>query len=525
MATSQGKTAEPEARAGWRRGAVVALAILIVGVGAAAAASAVARRQARAHVDAEVQLLADQVGERVRGCVASRVEMLVAMKREWELGGLPDGAAFDARAAGLMASFSGIFALNQLDRDSRITRVYPPGPNQRALGRKIDENPVAFVAFEAALATVAPRLTPPVTLFQGGVGVALYLPIAPDDARPIVLNGVFRSDRLLIGCLGADPLVDHAVSLTDGEALLWRQLPPGAPAPTTTRAIAVVDRTWTLRLGPAATHVAEQHRLAGWIFDGGVLLALVAAALGAVLVVARSRVTAAAAAHRRLVLELAQAQRLEAIGRLAGGVAHDFNNLLTVITSGVGLLRASVTDPDAAVLLDDLDDAARRGAGLTRDLLALGRGDAAGAPPLDLGEHVRALSPLLQRLLGREHRLELRVADAPTVVAGGRGALDQILVNLVVNAAYAMPDGGVVTVEVDRDADDVRLVVRDHGVGIPPEVLARVFEPFFTTKAPGQGTGLGLATVDGHVRRLGGSVKVTSVVGAGSQVVVRLPRV
>ncbi len=243
----------------------------------------------------------------------------------------------------------------------------------------------------------------------------------------------------------------------------------------------------------------------------------------------------------RLEAELRQAQKMEAIGRLAGGVAHDFNNLLTAI-SGYSEMAMLQVPNGAEELRRDLSEVARaanRAAELTRQLLAFGRKQVLQPRVLDLNVVVREMEAMLRRLIG-EH-IELRVALASDVdsIHADRGQLEQVLANLAINGRDAMPGGGVLTIETWRVELDERvarsvelvpgsyagLVVSDTGHGMDSETMSRAFEPFFTTKEPGKGTGLGLATVYGIVKQSGGSVTVSSTAGRGARFTILLPSV
>ncbi|MCM2270471.1 MAG: PAS domain-containing protein [Thermoanaerobaculia bacterium] len=243
----------------------------------------------------------------------------------------------------------------------------------------------------------------------------------------------------------------------------------------------------------------------------------------------------------RLESELRQSQKLEAIGRLAGGIAHDFNNLLTVIGgSGELLARALPPEGPQQTLLLEIRDAAGRAAALTRQLLAFGRSQVLSPQVVELNAAVAHAGSMLRRLIGEDIDLVSRLAPDAGHVRVDPGQLDQVILNLAVNARDAMPRGGRLTLEtaaVELDAAFLarapdlapgayaRLTVRDDGVGMPPEVLAKAFEPFFTTKGPGQGSGLGLSTVFGIVKQSGGHVEGTSAVGAGTCFEIVLPRV
>jgi PAS domain S-box-containing protein len=245
--------------------------------------------------------------------------------------------------------------------------------------------------------------------------------------------------------------------------------------------------------------------------------------------------------RKRLQEQLAQSQRLEAIGRLAGGVAHDFNNMMTVVigTAEVLLSRLATTDPMRADLTD-IVGAAERAALVTRQLLAFGRRQRLAPLPIDLSSHVEHMNRVLQRVVGEDIELELELARPLGVVRVDAGQIEQVVLNLVVNARDAMPNGGRLTIQTANVTLDgeyqrihngvppgryVMLAVSDSGEGIAEGVRAHIFEPFFTTKELGRGTGLGLATVHGIVEQSGGHIWVYSEPGTGTTFKVYLPRV
>ena len=224
-------------------------------------------------------------------------------------------------------------------------------------------------------------------------------------------------------------------------------------------------------------------------------------------------------------MELLNAQKLESLGRLAGGVAHDFNNLLTGITGYASLLLERAND-DVELRRDlgEIKRAADRAAELTKQLLAFGRRQVLNPRPLDLNAVVAEVGALLQRLLGDHVALDILPEPTLGTVRADPGQIEQVLVNLVVNGRDAMPDGGKLTITT-RNADDgfVELSVSDTGLGMDDKTRSQIFEPFFTTRE--QGVGLGLASVYGIVQQSGGDVTVESQPGTGSTFTVRLPRV
>jgi PAS domain S-box-containing protein len=244
--------------------------------------------------------------------------------------------------------------------------------------------------------------------------------------------------------------------------------------------------------------------------------------------------------QRELEAQLRQAQKMEAVGQLAGGVAHDFNNLLTAILGNVALILAHLPpgDPNRGWAAQ-AERAALRAATLTGQMLGFARQMVLRPEPLNLNQIIEEVVALLRSGLDPRIRLEVRRAEDLGLVHADAGSMNQVLMNLCLNARDAMPEGGRLTVEtanavVDEDyarrhlparaGEFVRLRVADTGEGIPPEVLPRIFEPFFTTKGPGKGTGLGLAMVFGIVQQHHGWIDCASEVGQGTRFDVYLPR-
>jgi PAS domain S-box-containing protein len=317
---------------------------------------------------------------------------------------------------------------------------------------------------------------------------------------------------------------------------------------------------WPRPMGAARAELAGRRR-DGSTFRAEISLAPIPGGDGTdgplgVLAVVRDSTERLAAEEKRARLEfladraqlerqVGEAQRLEGLGQLAGGMAHDFNNLLAVISSYASFVHQEVaSEPPAdkwrkvSQDLTELENAADRAAALTRQLLAYSRTQQAEPQVLDLNEVISGLADLLGRTMGTRIELVLDLDPKVGQVLADHGQLEQVLVNLAVNARDAMPDRGRLTMRTaDAQADDpdlagapggrparfARLDVADTGGGMPPEVASRAFEPFFTTKPTGLGAGLGLATVHGIVRRAGGRLEVSSAPGQGTTMTVLLP--
>ncbi|CAN0530852.1 unnamed protein product, partial [Laminaria digitata] len=244
--------------------------------------------------------------------------------------------------------------------------------------------------------------------------------------------------------------------------------------------------------------------------------------------------------QRKLEAQFAQGQKMQAVGQLAGGVAHDFNNVLTAIIgfSDLLLLKHKPGDPSFADIMS-IKQSANRAAGLTRQLLAYSRRQTLRPQILEVTGHLDDLTVLLKRLIGEAITLKVDHQQGIWPVKADLVQLEQVVVNLVVNARDAMPDGGTITVRTSNvlageaealnytgmpASDYVLIEVADTGTGIPPDVLEKIFEPFFSTKELGKGTGLGLSTVYGIIKQTGGFIYPNSVVGKGTTFKIFLPR-
>jgi PAS domain S-box-containing protein len=255
-------------------------------------------------------------------------------------------------------------------------------------------------------------------------------------------------------------------------------------------------------------------------------------------VVGASTIARDITAQKKTEEQLRQSQKMEAIGRLAGGVSHDFNNLLGIVTACSELLRSKIADPEAAEYIDNIRDAAKRGAALTRQLLAFSRRQPVQKQLLDLNDRLKQVRKLLAPLMGDDVEIVHQAREGNAIVEADPGQIDQIVLNLAVNARDAMPRGGKLILETGVfDVDEafarahpamsagryVMLAISDNGIGMEEATRSRIFEPFFTTKESGKGTGLGLATVYGIVKQSGGDIWVYSELGHGTTFKIYLP--
>jgi PAS domain S-box-containing protein len=234
----------------------------------------------------------------------------------------------------------------------------------------------------------------------------------------------------------------------------------------------------------------------------------------------------------RMQKQLAESQKMDALGQLTGGVAHDFNNLLMAISGHTRLIKRYAVVPRVRQAGEAIEACVRRGAALTRQLLTFARRQQVDPVLLDVGEAIRAVSEVLATVLGSAIKLEIAVPDGIWPVFADPSELETAIINLGINSRDAMPDGGTLTITAENyfvengedEGEYVNIRVVDTGTGIPEDVIAKVFDPFFTTKPVGKGTGLGLSQVHGFANQAGGRVEIKSQLGRGTEIVIRLPR-
>ena len=467
--------------------------------------------------------VSEQSAQRLQEQLTFRVALAEALARQMEAGAVQGDAAYVAHARALQQRFPGYLAINRVDPAGRIVQVVPEGPNAPALGRLLGDHPEAGAVFREAERTGALAVTGPVTLFQGGKGLAAYVPI--HGGRAGYVNAVFRV-RPVLEHVAAAHGGDYRVELRFDDALVEAVAAEhGDERWARSSALEVGGRSWQVRMVPTSAFVHAHHTNERWVLLVlGFLASVAAGAVAYVRAVERER-------RHEHALRLARMQRMEAVGTLAGGVAHDVNNLLTVVLSTLELTLEDLDGPsEVREDLESLLDMCRDTGGLTTQLLAMARGARASQDPdarVVPDDELETVATLLRRTVRAPVRLEVHTGAAGVAIPGDATLLRQMVVNLVLNSRDAMPQGGTVTLRTAVVSLDGRsmlqLVVEDEGVGMDAPTAAKVFEPFFTTKGPKEGTGLGLAMVSTTVQGMGGTVALHTAPGEGARFELAFP--
>ena len=443
-----------------------------------------------------------------------------------------------------------------------VTYLEPVAGNQEAVGFDLASTSERRAAIETTLASGQVAASAPVRLVQergeqagvlltyavpsGATGQGIVLVVLRMGTFTERLLGSLRSIMTVrfVDAAGTRPLFDDSAATEATE-----------PFET---AFDFGTRRYVLQTEPGALYLSTHRGWESWIvlaagvFSTGLLGALLMLGTGQAhraerlveertheLQISNQRLTAEIAERERTESALQQAQRMEAIGQLTGGIAHDFNNLLTVIAGSLELLGRHVVGAAGKRLLTAAQGGAERGARLTHSLLSFARRQALRPEIVDPSRLVEEFSELMSRAVGETIELRLLLTPAPGSCSIDPAQFQAALLNLVVNARDAMPDGGVLTIETRNVALDagqlangeigsgryVAISVRDTGCGMTSDVRERAFEPFYTTKEIGTGSGLGLSQVYGFVTQSGGQVEITSELGAGTTVSLYLPRI
>jgi signal transduction histidine kinase/ActR/RegA family two-component response regulator len=528
-------------------------------------------------IESAARHLRDDLSNQIR----PRLMALSRMRQRWEFRGTASREAFESEASTNIVHFPGYRAIAWVTSEWEPSWIVGEGHEESgALG--------ALVAGSSLAARSALRRS------QDSLAVGQWTDPRTHEGVLVALlplEGAHRSGGYIVGIMSVPRLVelaildggvrDYAVRLSSGSTVLFDNTPAGAGSRAAEAVLEDRGVRWTVTATPSASALSDlDSPLPAIVALVGLLLTVLLVWSTRIVQVARENELARLAAiesakdaqiareraaeladvndqlrHEIAVRErvqreresvqqqLSQAQKMEAVGQLAGGVAHDFNNLLTVISSYCELLLEdfSEEDPRRADVQEVLR-ASGSAARLTRQLLAFSRQQILQPEPLDLNVAVTELEKMLRRLLPADIHLATSLSPQLGTIVADRGQLEQVIVNLVVNARDAMPEGGELTIATDNvDLDEtyigrrgmaspepgryVLISVSDTGHGMDEATQARVFEPFFTTKEKGRGTGLGLSTVYGIVKQSGGYVWMYSEVGRGTTFKIYLPRV
>jgi signal transduction histidine kinase/CheY-like chemotaxis protein len=486
----------------------------------------------------EADLVTEQVARRLEESLRSQligVEVILAAIRE---GKIENRESFEAYSRTVLDNFDGLLAINWVDAYGVVRWVTPTEENAAALDLDLRENEIAGPILEEARRTRQPRMTPPLELYQGGLGVATYFPLVSDDGWVEgFVNGVFRLQPVLETVFSGGALDEYVLWVRDGIVDIRgaeRSFLSGSKKEIlAAQVVTILDRKWKLSCSPnlqAWSLARTSFHLTFLALGLGLAAAL---AIGLHFHSARQRSRQRDLEVRsELEGRLLQAQKMEAVGRLAGGVAHDFNNLLTAILGNADLVEdLSVLDDDARAALNQIRIAGDRATRLTSQLLTISRRQVVPSPAIDLNCEIRTLDGVLRRLVRENIQFVTSIAEERSVIDLDAGQLSQIVINLVVNAVEAMPEGGrlLLTTEPMGRGPEGRpgrwavLSVEDTGAGMDENTRLRALEPFFTTKGLARGTGLGLATVDGITTSAGGQVRIETQPTAGTKVSVWFP--
>jgi signal transduction histidine kinase/ActR/RegA family two-component response regulator len=508
------------------------------------------------HRRAEIRAVTDEqssfVKSKLESELAARILPLEGLAAQWQV--LGDDPKKKSAAELMMSGYPAYQAVEWVDPTLHVRWVAPSSGNETDLGVDLSADATQQAGFQAAERTKDVIVTRPVSLRQGGRGLLVFVPVyTPEEFSGFVV-GVFRYPELISSIL-KDAAQGYWVVVYDGHEQIYGEgaiLAPRDTAFASTSYVHYRKLTWRAQVWPKpGTITYALSTLPKVFFVGGLLLSALLAFIVYSAETAKIHAREAIAANRELKSEIAgrelaeealrQAQKMEAVGRLAGGVAHDFNNLLTVIR-GYAVLSLNRVGSDGTLRreLNEILKTTDRASALTRRLLAFSRKQVLQLQVVDLNTVVTQVSDLLPPVLGEDIDLILDLAPDLGHVKADSAQMEQAIMNLVFNARDAMPHGGklkIQTMNADLDEERVRrhegaqagpyvmLAVCDTGHGMSDETLSHLFEPFFTTKDVNKGTGLGLATVYGTLRQSGGFVSVFSKVGESTTFQIYLPRV
>jgi signal transduction histidine kinase len=459
---------------------------------------------------------------------------------------------FDAKL--VMGAYPAYQAVEFVDPTYRVRWATPGTDSEHELGANLGADARILAALQDASKTGNTVVTHPVALREGGRGVLVCVPVHSKNELTGFLIGVFRFNDLIPTIL-QNVAQGYWIAVSDGDEEIYRQGPVLAARDmewAQTADVNFQELTWRAQVWPKPeTRSYTLSLLPRFAFIGGILMAGLMAFTVYLAETARLHAKEVVASNKELKKEIAvrehaeqalrEAQKMEAVGRLAGGIAHDFNNLLMVIRGHAALsLNRVGSDGTLRRELNEILKWTDRAASLTRRLLAFSRKQVLQLRVLDLNSLVTQVKDLLPPVIGEDIQLVMDLDPELGPVKADAAQMEQVIMNLVFNARDAMPEGGELMIQTaNTELDEafaqrhagaqvgrhVMLAVHDTGHGMAEDVLSHIFEPFFTTKDRTKGTGLGLATVYGTVRQSGGCITVSSKVGEGTTFRIYLPRV
>ncbi len=471
----------------------------------------------------------------------------------WQARGQRNEADMESDIALAMSGYPSYQAIEWVDPSYRVVWVTPQSGNQAVRGSDFAADQPRRMALQAAQESRGVVVTHPVRLESGGRGLLICIPVYSNEKLDGFLIGAFKYQNLLSSML-QDVAPDYYLQIYDGPEEIYRR--GSANQPRDDKWVQSVDIqfqqiTWRAYAWPKPVTLGyTRSPLPQVAFIAGILLAGMLGFAVYMAETAELRAKALVKANKNLEKEIAgreqaedalrQAQKMEAVGRLAGGVAHDFNNLLMVIRGHAALsLRNVSVDSSLRRELDEILQATDRASSFTRQLLAFSRKQVLQPRVLDLNALTSQVAGMLPPVLGDDIQLTIDLDPNLGHVKADPALLEQVIMNLVFNARDAMADGGKLTIrslniELNQDSlpahpgahagSYIVLAISDSGHGMSEETQSHIFEPFFTTKDRGKGTGLGLATVYGTVNQSGGFISVSSKIGIGTEIKIFLPR-
>ena len=502
----------------------------------------------RAEIRSAAKEQASFVKTKTESELRARVLPLERLAGRWQVRDRSDeDMESDARL--VMSGYPAYQAIEWVDATFHVLWVASDEGNRSEIGADLSAVPVLRAALEDADHSKSTMVVPRVDLRQGRRGFLVCVPMYSEEKLSGFLVAVFRYQELLSSILqGVAP--DYWVAVYDGNEAVYSRIvaqPAREGLYVQEANIEFRQLTWRALVWPGSRTAAYgRSALPTAILGGGIVLALILAFAVYMAETAHLNVKKLEATNRELKREivgreqaeesLRHAQKMEAVGRLAGGVAHDFNNLLMIIRGQAALSQNNVgLGSTLRRELGEIVRAADRASSLTRKLLAFGRRQVLQPRVLDLNALVTQVAELLPPVLGEDIKLSMDLDPELGRVKADSAQLEQVIMSLVFNAREAMPRGGELTIQAancDLNAapgvqagPHVMLAVRDTGHGMDEKTQSHLFEPFFTTKDRSKGSGLGLATVYGTVNQSGGCVKVSSKPGLGTTIQIYLPRV